>query len=352
VHGPNQASKEAASVDLNLQPRLVHHTSTMPSGNNLEIPAIKIYAELLRNIRAINIVITLEKGSKISPSARLSTERDILHVQHGAATQTLKLPSSSRSLPREYAASNLPLAKLAESSGSTFEELTVRIPLGPHQDEHEDEDEDYVPWNAEAISRSQGINCEQCGSSLLKTKRVSKWQDLPHDDWAEMMDLWHCHKPHEESKENENVGAAKGYSAANGGIVNVKAGLGYAGQAYILVSRDDCKHSIHVSLLSYQSFCLNKSEDFALHGRQRRRLAKEPLGFKNGMRFDTTVQDQLLSFLAYCLSKKPGFRTLGSETDGAQGKKLVFWPNAVCQDEHLEIDKEHLSNVVNAWKLF
>jgi len=32
------------------------------------------------------------------------------------------------------------------------------------------------------------------------------WKDLPSADWAEMMDLWHCHKPdkHENGHEDEN----------------------------------------------------------------------------------------------------------------------------------------------------
>lgn len=39
-----------------------------------------------------------------------------------------------------------------------------------------------------------------CGSSLVP--EGTRWKPLPSEHWAELMDLWHCHKPHN-SQEND-----------------------------------------------------------------------------------------------------------------------------------------------------
>jgi len=91
------------------------------------------------------------------------------------------------------------------------------------------------------------VLCAGCGSSVVKMLSLKVWRDLPNENWAEMMDFWHCHKPHEHEhgngngNGNENVEEAtakKGYSATN----KLKAipGVGFAGLSYLILSAEDC----------------------------------------------------------------------------------------------------------------
>ncbi|ODH28207.1 hypothetical protein ACO22_03977 [Paracoccidioides brasiliensis] len=86
-----------------------------------------------------------------------------------------------------------------------------------------------VPWTSKDMNSESRIRCRQCKNILFNPSEKGGiiWKDLPSSDWAEMMDLWHCHKPdaHEDghgdatnytgphvNDENETI---KGYGAAN-----------------------------------------------------------------------------------------------------------------------------------------
>ncbi|KGY15239.1 hypothetical protein PABG_11817 [Paracoccidioides brasiliensis Pb03] len=86
-----------------------------------------------------------------------------------------------------------------------------------------------VPWTSKDMNSESRIRCRQCKNILFNPSETGGiiWKDLPSSDWAEMMDLWHCHKPdaHEDghgdatnytgphvNDENETI---KGYGAAN-----------------------------------------------------------------------------------------------------------------------------------------
>jgi hypothetical protein len=206
-------------------------------------PAIRIYAELLRNIRAINAIVSVQRGTFQNASACVDSDSTRLVVKHDGVERHLALPCTKDSFGETHPAIPVHLSKPSEMLDD--EELTARIPLETRIEE--DDAANQVPWNGAAISQSRGINCEQCRKSLVNTKTVPMWQDLPHDDWAEMMDLWHCHKPHDEPNGNdENAGVGKGYSAANGGV-KAMPGMGYVGISYVLVSETDTKTTVKVS---------------------------------------------------------------------------------------------------------
>ncbi|SCU83524.1 LAMI_0C03554g1_1 [Lachancea mirantina] len=40
------------------------------------------------------------------------------------------------------------------------------------------------------------ILCRVCKSALLESDECQKISDMPSEFWAELMDYWHCHKPH------------------------------------------------------------------------------------------------------------------------------------------------------------
>lgn len=61
-------------------------------------------------------------------------------------------------------------------------------------------------WNAKYFSNCQGIHCISCGRRVLHNPL--RWRQKPSENWTELMDLWHCHKPisHEVSDVNNIYG--------------------------------------------------------------------------------------------------------------------------------------------------
>jgi len=72
---------------------------------------------------------------------------------------------------------------------------------------------------------------------------IQSWRDLPSQNWAEMMDFWHCHKPSVPKKQTANGShntylEEKGYGANTGFVA--RRGVGFVDLTYFLVSTEDC----------------------------------------------------------------------------------------------------------------
>lgn len=67
--------------------------------------------------------------------------------------------------------------------------------------------------------------CTQCGHTIVDSSTV-KFADMPLEYWHELMDFWHCHKPHEDHH-NEN---SKTY-----GKLVPREGHVYVGASYFLL---------------------------------------------------------------------------------------------------------------------
>jgi hypothetical protein len=75
------------------------------------------------------------------------------------------------------------------------------------------------------------------------------WKDLPSENWAEMMEFWHCHKPdhkHGEDhgdasgKADEKTLAARGYGASS--VISAQEGVGFVDLTTLLFTESDCQH--------------------------------------------------------------------------------------------------------------
>ncbi|OCL11743.1 hypothetical protein AOQ84DRAFT_286583, partial [Glonium stellatum] len=87
-----------------------------------------------------------------------------------------------------------------------------------------------------------------CEGGLLGLGRVKGWRDLPSENWAEMMDFWHCHKPSEHHDHGhghgglghgEEAGKSKGYAASN--RLRAIKGTGFVDLGAFLVREEDCE---------------------------------------------------------------------------------------------------------------
>lgn len=75
---------------------------------------------------------------------------------------------------------------------------TAHFRLPSSADSKRDKSEDLpLPWTATDLRAEPGkfsLRC-QCDSKIVNSPSIFEWKALPSENWAEMMDFWHCHKP-------------------------------------------------------------------------------------------------------------------------------------------------------------
>ena len=214
-------------------------------------PQTLIYAELLSNIRQISVIATLRSPANITTKATLSTDRHHISLHHDGTTTTLRLPgqvTSDAPLPRP-------------TPGRI--EISWRLPSSSQSSRASEENgqDIEVPWLATSIREDTELACRECRSTLVKSKSISVWKDLPSENWAEMMEFWHCHKPDDLPEQNGNRNGSNGHAShdhahdescsvdhnANRGYgANTKflatAGTGFADITSFLLSTSDCNN--------------------------------------------------------------------------------------------------------------
>ncbi len=218
-----------------------HHGSTMPSSS------IHLYAELLLHIRQITLIASLQTHHTATTQAVLSTDRETLVFTHDNQTARIRLPSkitgggsAALQLPAAPPAKQLTLRLRLDETSPGF----IRTGSGGVEDGGA---ENAVPWGAGEMGRgNRKLECRVCGRVLVNKGQVTRWLDLPSENWAEMMDFWHCHKPagkdghgHGHGQEDDDgTATTKGYGAAN--KLRAVPGTGFVDVSYFLLSEQDC----------------------------------------------------------------------------------------------------------------
>ena len=198
------------------------------------MPSIEIYAELLSNIRTISFVGTLHTDHNEETRIELSADGSQICIQHEGKIATINLPV--RMTGGGTAALVLPPVPTRD--------ITLRLTLqekAPGFLKFQGGNENITPWPASSFNDAS-INCKHCSSVCLESNRITDWRDLPSEDWADMMDFWHCHKPHDESHEHDHEQAShsKGYGSSN--RLQAVVGVGFVGLSNILLSPQDCQN--------------------------------------------------------------------------------------------------------------
>lgn len=197
-------------------------------------PAALVYAELLSNIRQVSVVASLSTPSNQDTRAALSNDKQQLKLIHNGVTALLILPTQVAAVSS--------LQQLALGS----QEISWRLALPSSASTNTGADfTDGVsaPWSASEIPEQAEVSCQKCGAILLAAGSIQSWKDLPSENWAEMMDFWHCHKPsvpkgdvasgHQENHlEKAGYGAKKGFMA--------RSGVGLVDMTNFILSANDC----------------------------------------------------------------------------------------------------------------
>lgn len=266
-------------------------SSSSPSSSILHL-----YAELLLHIRTVTFFASLRTDHTEQTRAELSADGESIALTHEGERASIRLPT--RVVGGGSAALTLP--------ASPAKELSLRLQLkerspGGLLKGGAGGGENVVPWDAGKLAECARVVCRGCGTEVVKvgksgddgaeeveakadearhseeaapseerSRGVKKWMDLPNENWAEMMDFWHCHKPHEHhlpghTHGRDSVGKEKGYAASN--RIMAKKGIGYVDLAYLLLAEEDClgvqvRSRLHTSgasqasLSRYPSPCL------------------------------------------------------------------------------------------------
>ncbi|KAI9740365.1 MAG: hypothetical protein M1834_004944 [Cirrosporium novae-zelandiae] len=185
---------------------------------------IYLYAELLQNIRQITIFASLPTKRNDDTHLELSPDQETLTLYHDGDSASIKLPDRISSY-----------TSLKLRPASDPRDISLRLPL---EDQRQQFTYDEIPWLAPDLNATTGVACKSCGDTFIPQMTIREWKDLPNENWAEMMDFWHCHKPEEPKPKSRKRGAKKGYAATEKLTAQPKIGL--VDPCFLLLSPTDC----------------------------------------------------------------------------------------------------------------
>ncbi|KAK1993739.1 hypothetical protein LX36DRAFT_242960 [Colletotrichum falcatum] len=202
-----------------------------------------IYVELLANIRQLSVAVSLPSPAGSHTRGLITPDGATLQLEHAGAQTSFALPgrvqtrgaaaATATALPAPPPASRviswrLPLAVDASALSSS------PPPRSPH--------DEPVPWTAPDLAPGSAVACRACAAPLVPPGRAREWKDLPSENWAEMMDFWHCHKPTDHERrgggEHDHLATRRGYGANSS--IAAQPGVGMVDLTSFLFSESDC----------------------------------------------------------------------------------------------------------------
>jgi ubiquitin-protein ligase E3 D len=198
---------------------------------------IYLYAEILAHIGQVSLYASLQTAQEEETRIEISSDRRMITISHNGDKGSMFLPTgvggkADVTIPAER--------KLDLSLRLELEDLAGL----PSLDELKSQNE--YPWLAEDLQAETSIRCKECGIEIIKPGDIRTWKDLPSEGWAEMMDLWHCHKPHDECTDSDDTKAASGKGYAPSSRITAARKTGLLDISSVLIDSQDC-HNIQVS---------------------------------------------------------------------------------------------------------
>ncbi|KAF2682438.1 hypothetical protein K458DRAFT_307079 [Lentithecium fluviatile CBS 122367] len=204
--------------------------------------SITLYAEFLLHIRTVTLFASLRTVHTCETKAKLNTDGSSVTVTHEGESATIHLPISVQgggdaalSLPAQPPSKELTLRlQIEEKEGSGLLGTVLS----------EERKANIVPWDGATLNNMSdaGVHCKSCERILVASGQIKEWIDLPNENWAEMMDFWHCHKPdehHLHDHTHEGVVGRKGYAAGN--RLEATQEVGFVDLASFLLKEQDCE---------------------------------------------------------------------------------------------------------------
>ena len=193
------------------------------------MPAIYLYAELLLHIRQVAVLAILPTPVDASTHIGISADSKTLSLEHGGVRAIAELPCPVLGIAnRREDTSQTELSFRLQPSGAARLPTPLKDPSGDS------------PWPAASLAANTQIACKGCKKLLARP--ISTWKDLPSGGWAEMMELWHCHKPNSGSTptsgDDSSSSSTKGYSASN--VIGPSPGTALVDVSHFVLADEDC----------------------------------------------------------------------------------------------------------------
>lgn len=210
---------------------------------------LSIYAELLPSIRQVSVAASLPVEPAAATRAQVFADGSRIGIRYGRSAKDLLLPGVVTAPPL------LPIPKGPSRS------LSWRLPLAASQPSPASLAHDHYPtppWSSADLQPGSPVTCRRCDNAVLPPDAISLWKDLPSENWAEMMEFWHCHKPEPHNHQNHEHLADRGYGA-NAGI-SAQDSVGFIDIMSFLFTEHDttglkvsCSHCyvVHVSSMVF-----------------------------------------------------------------------------------------------------
>jgi len=231
-----------------------------------------LYAEYLPNIKTLAITAVLKTPRDDTTALWLSNDRQKVILEHADETHRITLPAKVTGQGTQH----LQLPNTGELH------CVNRISAAPMFDDAEPP----ALWSATLLDSETNLHCKRC-DALLSSNKIKIWKDLPSEAWAEMMDLWHCHKPEEPEHTHDDAPAKKGYAAGNKLVA--QTGVGLVDVMSFLLSDGDCTVEVSNPFSSFvsQSFTHPPFPSGSQEG-----VFYDHCVISMRNRFDTKTQDQ------------------------------------------------------------
>lgn len=201
---------------------------------------ILIYAELLSNVGRVSVACDGPLSGVNATAASVSADSLSLTVRNHGIENTLKLPD------RVVSAEDATKLLAVQTKKSQCQQWS--LPLAPVngsstrniQRRAAPDAQASTPWSARDLSPGSSIYCRGCETVIVAEGKVETWKDLPSENWAEMMEFWHCHKPHDHEHHNDQGLASRGYGANS--RLSGQSGVGLVDLTSLLFSQSDCSN--------------------------------------------------------------------------------------------------------------
>lgn len=210
---------------------------------------IHLYAEHLINIRSLSLQASLSTVSNKETRATLSADGSTLTLAHEGEVATIKLPIA---VPGTHNNATLTIPAAPTKDLSFRISLSEKPGAGGLLTSGNFEDTNVVPWTAPSLTPETELACRNCQEILAERGKIKVWKDLPSENWAEMMDFWHCHRP-DVPRDDDHSAPSRGYSA--GSRLALELGVGMVDPVDFILAAEDCQNvevgAYHASSVAY-----------------------------------------------------------------------------------------------------
>ncbi|KAK8083735.1 hypothetical protein PG996_002516 [Apiospora saccharicola] len=201
---------------------------------------ILIYAELLSNVGRVSVACDGPLSGVNTTAASVSADCLSLTVRNHEIENTLKLPGrvvsgkdATKLLTVQTKKSQCQQWSLPLAPVNGFSTRNIQRRAAPDA-------QTSTPWSAQDLSPGSSIYCRGCQTVVVAEGKVETWKDLPSENWAEMMEFWHCHKPHDHEHHDDQGLASRGYGANS--KLSGQSGVGLVDMTSLLFSQSDCSN--------------------------------------------------------------------------------------------------------------